>query len=126
MTPLLALIVLLVLFGVIGGLAITKFLFFVLIVAALLALIGLLHDEPPKDTSPQGGHVMGLGVSLILIAVGAVMAWAVHVSTSGFNVHTVGYILLIVGVIGALLSLVFWSSWAGPGTSLRVAPVGGR
>ena len=58
---------------------------------------------------------MGLGVSLILITVGAVMAWAVHVSTSGFNIHTVGYILLAVGAIGALLSLVFWSSWAGPG-----------
>ena len=38
---LLALIILLVLFGVIGGLAITKFLFFVLIAAALLALIGV-------------------------------------------------------------------------------------
>jgi len=50
-----------------------------------------------------------------LIAVGAIMAWAVHVSTSGFNVHTVGYILLVVGIIGALLSLVFWSSWAGHG-----------
>jgi beta-lactamase regulating signal transducer with metallopeptidase domain len=58
---------------------------------------------------------MGLGVSLILIAVGAVMAWAVHVTTSGFNVNTIGYILLIVGIVGALLSLVFWSSWAGPG-----------
>ena len=58
---------------------------------------------------------MGLGVSLILIAVGAVMAWAIHVSTTGFNVNTIGYILLVVGIIGALLSLVFWSSWAGPG-----------
>ncbi len=58
---------------------------------------------------------MGLGVSIILIAVGAVMAWAVHVTTHGFNIHTVGYILLIVGAIGALLSLIFWSSWAGPG-----------
>jgi len=51
---------------------------------------------------------------LILIAVGAVMAWAVHVSTTGFNIHTVGYILLVVGIIGCLLSLIFWSSWAGP------------
>jgi uncharacterized YccA/Bax inhibitor family protein len=58
---------------------------------------------------------MGLGVSLILIAVGAVMAWAVHVSTTGFNIHTVGYILLVVGIIGGLLSMIFWSSWAGPG-----------
>jgi hypothetical protein len=56
---------------------------------------------------------------LILIAVGAVLAFAVHVSTSGFNVHTVGYILLIVGAIGALLSLVFWSSWGGVGGGRR-------
>jgi beta-lactamase regulating signal transducer with metallopeptidase domain len=58
---------------------------------------------------------MGIGVSLILIAVGAVLAWAVHVTTSGFNLHTVGYILLAVGIVGMLLSLMFWSSWAGPG-----------
>lgn len=62
---------------------------------------------------------MGLGVSLILIAAGAIMAWAVHASSSAFNVHTVGYILLVVGVIGALLSLVFWSSRAGPGYFTR-------
>ena len=73
---------------------------------------------------------MGIGVSLILIAVGAVLAFAVHVTTSGFNVNTVGYILLVVGVVGALISLVFWSSWAGPGYFTRrtyvdddVAPV---
>ena len=58
---------------------------------------------------------MGIGVSLILVAVGAVLAFAVNVTTSGFNVHTVGYILLVVGIIGCLLSLIFWSSWAGPG-----------
>jgi hypothetical protein len=37
------------------------------------------------------------------------------VSTFGFDVNTVGVILLIVGIVGALLSMVFWSSWAGPG-----------
>jgi hypothetical protein len=58
---------------------------------------------------------MGLPVSLILIAVGAVLAWAVSVDTNGFNVNTIGYILLVVGIIGALLSMVFWSTWAGPG-----------
>ena len=46
---------------------------------------------------------MVLGVSLILIAVGAVMASAVHVSTTGFDVHTVGIILLVVGIVGAVL-----------------------
>lgn len=62
---------------------------------------------------------MGIGVSLILIAVGAVLAFAVHVTTSGFNVNTVGYILLVVGAIGALISLVFWSSWGGVGGRRR-------
>ena len=62
---------------------------------------------------------MGIGVSLILIAVGAVLAFAVHVTTSGFNVNTVGYILLIVGVVGALISLIFWSSWGGVGGGRR-------
>ena len=62
---------------------------------------------------------MGIGVSLILIAVGAVLAFAVHVTTSGFNVNTVGYILLIVGVVGALISLIFWSSWGGVGGRRR-------
>jgi hypothetical protein len=58
---------------------------------------------------------MGLGVGIILIAVGAILAWAVNVETTGFDVNTAGYILLVVGAISLLLSLVFWSSWAGPG-----------
>jgi hypothetical protein len=62
---------------------------------------------------------VGIGVSLILIAVGAVLAFAVHVTTSGFNVNTVGYILLVVGVVGALISLMFWSSWGGVGGARR-------
>jgi hypothetical protein len=66
---------------------------------------------------------MGIGVSLILIAVGAVLAFAVHVTTSGFNVHTIGWILLIVGAIGVFLSLIFWSSWGGFGGERRTTVV---
>lgn len=69
---------------------------------------------------------MGIGVSLILIAVGAVLAFAVHATTSGFNIHAVGYILLAVGVIGILISMMFWSSWGGFGrrrTVVEDAPV---
>jgi len=62
---------------------------------------------------------VGIGVSIILIAVGAVLAFAVHVTTSGFNVHTVGYILLVVGIVGALISMMFWSSWGGVGGARR-------
>ena len=74
--------------------------------------------------------VVGIGVSLILTAVGAVLAFAVHVTTSGFNVNTVGVILLVVGIVGALISLVFWSSWGGVGGRRRTVvdqgPVAGR
>ena len=58
---------------------------------------------------------MGLGVGLILAAVGAVLAFAVDATVSGVDIHTIGWILLIVGIVGILLSLIFWSSWAGPG-----------
>jgi hypothetical protein len=37
------------------------------------------------------------------------------VTGHGFNVHTIGVILLVVGAVGALLSMVFWSSWGGFG-----------
>jgi hypothetical protein len=58
---------------------------------------------------------MGLGVGILLAAVGAVLAFAVSADVSGVNIHTVGWILLIVGIAGILLSMIFWSSWAGPG-----------
>lgn len=58
---------------------------------------------------------MGLGVGIILAAAGAVLAFAVSATVSGVNIHAVGWILLIVGIVGILLSLIFWSSWAGPG-----------
>ncbi len=51
---------------------------------------------------------MGIGVSLLLIAVGAILAFAVGITT-------IGWILLAVGALGILLSLVFWSSWGGWG-----------
>jgi Domain of unknown function (DUF6458) len=58
---------------------------------------------------------MGMGVSLLLIAAGAVLVWAVDVTVSGVELHTIGWILLAVGAIGALLSLIFWSTWGGVG-----------
>ena len=58
---------------------------------------------------------MGIGVSLLLIAVGAILIWAVNVTISGLELQTIGWILLVVGAIGGLLSLIFWSSWGGFG-----------
>lgn len=62
---------------------------------------------------------MGIGVSLILIAVGAILTWAVSAEVSGVDLQTIGVILLVVGIAGALLSLVFWSSWGGTGAASR-------
>ena len=50
---------------------------------------------------------MRLGSSLLLIALGAILRFAVSVHTSGFNVHTIGLILMIVGGVGFVISL-FW------------------
>jgi hypothetical protein len=58
---------------------------------------------------------MGVSVSLLLAAAGAVLIWAVDASVAGIDLVAVGWILLIVGALGLLLSLVFWSSWGGFG-----------
>jgi hypothetical protein len=62
---------------------------------------------------------MGIGASLFLIAVGAILAFAVTVEPEGFNLNTVGWILMIVGGIGLLFSLLFWSSFAPFGRERR-------
>ncbi len=62
---------------------------------------------------------MGIGVSLILIAVGAILAFAVTVEADGFDINTIGVILMIVGLLGLVLSLIFWSSWGGFGGRRR-------
>lgn len=54
---------------------------------------------------------MGLGTSLFLIAIGAVLRFAVSVSTRGFNLHTVGVILMIVGIVGLIISLLWMTMW---------------
>ncbi len=59
---------------------------------------------------------MGIGTSIFLFAVGAIMRFAVNVDTNGtFDIHMVGNILMLVGALGAVLSLLFWSSWGGFG-----------
>ncbi len=68
---------------------------------------------------------MGFGVSLILIAGGAILAWAVHRSPSGVDVNTIGVILLVIGIIGLVLSMMYWSTWWGPGYFRRRYVAGG-
>jgi hypothetical protein len=56
---------------------------------------------------------MGLGVGIFLVAVGAILTWAVNVTTSSVDLQSVGVILMIVGGAGIVLSMMFWSSWGG-------------
>lgn len=56
---------------------------------------------------------MQIGTSIFLIAIGAILRFAVHVSTTGFSLHTIGLILMIVGAIGLVASLLMGSMLAG-------------
>jgi hypothetical protein len=58
---------------------------------------------------------MGLGVSLLLIAIGAILVWGVQTDVAGISEDAIGVILMVVGLAGLVLSLLFWSSWGGPG-----------
>jgi hypothetical protein len=52
---------------------------------------------------------------MFLIAVGLILWLAVNVDANGIDVNMVGIILVLVGAVGLLLSLVFWSTWGGFG-----------
>ena len=54
---------------------------------------------------------MAPGTSLFLIAVGAVLRFAVNVSTHRVSIHTIGVILMIVGVVGLIISLLWMMVW---------------
>jgi hypothetical protein len=58
---------------------------------------------------------MGISASIFLIVVGAILAFAVTTEVSGVDIATVGWILMIAGIVGGLLSLIFWSTWGGMG-----------
>jgi hypothetical protein len=58
---------------------------------------------------------VGLPVSLILIAVGAILAFAINQDPNpSVDIDVVGWILMLVGLLGLLLSLLWWERW-GPG-----------
>lgn len=58
---------------------------------------------------------MGLAVSLILVAAGAILAWGVTSEPSGLDLDAIGVILIVIGIVGFVLSLLLWRSWWGPG-----------
>lgn len=64
---------------------------------------------------------MGIGTSIFLIAIGAILRFAVTATVSGVDIHTVGTVLLVVGVVGLLISLLYMTIWA---DRTRPAPPG--
>jgi len=56
---------------------------------------------------------MGIGVSIFFLAVGAILTFALDTEVSGINLDTVGVILMIVGIVGLVMSAMFWSTWGG-------------
>ena len=79
---------------------------------------------------------MGIAVSLILIAAGAILTWAVNADPEGLDVNVIGVVLMIVGLVSFILTLLFWQSWWGRGAFGRTTyeegvpagrrPYGGR
>jgi len=63
---------------------------------------------------------MTIGAGIVLIAVGAILRFGIStVSTHGFGVHTIGDILMLVGILGVVLWLLVWAPWAPRGRNRR-------
>lgn len=58
---------------------------------------------------------MTLGTSILLIAIGAILKWAVTAHTNGFNIQTAGTVLIVVGLVGLVLSLIYMFAWQNSG-----------
>ena len=66
---------------------------------------------------------MGIPVSLLLIAGGAILTWGITDEPSGLNLDAIGVILMVIGIVGLVLTLLLWRSWWGPGYWNRSAYV---
>jgi hypothetical protein len=52
---------------------------------------------------------MGIGASIVIMAIGAILTFAVEAgSAEGFNINTIGIILMVAGAIGLLMTLLIW------------------
>ena len=58
---------------------------------------------------------MTLGTSILLVAIGAILKWAVTAHTNGFNIQTAGTVLIVVGLVGLILSLIYMFAWQNQG-----------
>ena len=64
---------------------------------------------------------MTIGTSILLIAVGAILKYAVTAHVSGIDLQTVGVILMLVGILGLILSLLYTFVWSDAARRRRTA-----
>ena len=55
---------------------------------------------------------MGLGASIVIFAIGAILKWGITATANGINLDAVGVILMVVGIVGVLISTLFLMSWS--------------
>src|ERR1035437_7933895 len=58
---------------------------------------------------PNEGNIMGIGINSFIMAVGAILTFAVNATVAGLNIKVVGVILMIAGAVGLILTLVVFA-----------------
>ena len=66
---------------------------------------------------------MGIGGSIFLLALGAILAFAVNADISGLDINVVGYVLMLAGLIGLVVTIWFWNSRRRPAVVETQRPV---
>lgn len=66
---------------------------------------------------------MGVAASLVVVAIGAILRFAVTAQTSSFDIHVVGVILMALGAVGFVVSVVYWATGGWPGFGYRTRRV---
>ncbi|MEV4640783.1 DUF6458 family protein [Actinoplanes sp. NPDC049548] len=61
---------------------------------------------------------MGIGGSIFLLALGAILAFAVNADISGLDIHVVGYVLMLAGLVGLVITVWYWNSRRRPATTV--------
>src|SRR3954466_54383 len=88
-----------------------------------LLVAGITCRDSGRASAPaqndRSEPAMGIGVSIFLIALGAILTFAVHASLSGVSIGTIGVILMIAGALGLIVTLLVW----GPRRGARGATV---
>jgi hypothetical protein len=77
---------------------------------------GAAHPDREGTLGDGNNRLMGIGVSIFLIAVGAILTFAVHATVAGLDLHVVGWVLMLAGVAGLALFFVLWNRNRAPRT----------